>query len=1201
MNGDYYGSQKDATVTNHFRIGIGAGNERGLLNRYQTDYGYRWTTGLSDATAGEQFYQILDELNGVYRLSIGQYNNGQPSTNNQTVINSAGTGAVVLNGSNNAGTGGVEIGSGGASESTVATISNTGNAQFNGTLQVGGATTFSATPTVKNQADAEIDATLWAGLTTSQKESLIYKDWNGNSQWYMQKDASNNWALNSATGGLDSFKAYQSTNSGDTYIDASNSTGAVRVNYENGSGAAFNIYGGNSSTLYASFTGTTAIRFPGLAASSGHFCLQVDNSGNISNTGSACGSGSGGSNGTINSGNSGQIAYYTASGTTIGGTSAVSVAAGGTGATSATGALANLGGLPTSGGTLTGAVTGPSFSGNVNGVYSVTAYGAVGDCTGDGSTSGCTHNDTAIQNAINAAYTTGGSVYFPTNPSASGQTVYYTSQAINPKGVSMYGPPGGAGTSENLASLQSVAIRGAPGADVFDIPDPGSSATALASKAFSVRDLSILVDDTTNASSSFTNRFPGRHCFDAAMTVSTAVLTSSTQCEFQPGDVGQPISVAGAGASGATLVTTVSSWQSATQVTLAASASTGVTSAATYISVANLPVTQTIGNCGFAMDASAHAGDYNGSGPSGASFTNVNINTIDNEPSNYTCAYFFQGNAGPYQTVFNHGYAGGEFGFIFVPANTSAGQSNSCQGICDLNVISNVWIGASYPFIAYGGNHETLRDFQISNELYGPQILWGNGAAASNKPYDWHIDIPEMETASSTCQSGTAANHFRVAGVGHVIDRIGTPYCTGGVAPTIQWDANDTSTANFNLGTLLGALNISGNNNDFRLPTLAGASYVSGNLNVTGTGNKLITGENGSPFDGIQPAREQYASGSTSAFGPPQLSRGSIVFDRRHDFINRSPASYYFNDEDLWLWPNEMGGPSGAGSQGTVVTDSTSDSGNALQIGAAGGQVIESNGTTWSIGNQIPAGLIRVYFKIKASSSISYAPYVDLGPPSYTSECTVPTMSLTTSYQVGWCDANLAGDSGTGLLLGFPTPSTGTVNVAWIAIRPWQTDASTTSLQIGQTGTPVSGNQGNGALVQHSTGSPASGSIAAFDANGNTVAATATGSGNAVLATGPILSAATLTGATTMQGNVTLENGANTNQTLAIQPGTSTDETGAVEFNNYSGSSEWQLRKDASNYLRVTDAVNSLDREVLYQNGNTMINAGAGSKCSGHQ
>jgi hypothetical protein len=343
LNGDWYGSQQDSTVTNHYRLGIGLGNERGLLDRYQTDFGYRWTMGLSDAAGGEQFYQILDELNSVYRLSIGQLNNGQASTNNQTVINSAGTGAIVLNGSTNSGTGGVVIGSGGASETTVATINSAGNAQFNGTLQVGGTSTFASSTMVKNQADAEIDQFLWAGLTTSQKESLIYKDWNGNSQWYMVKDQNNNWALNSAVGGLDSFKAYQSTNSGDTYVDASNPSGVVRINYESGSGTAFNIYGGGSGTLYASFTGANAIKFPGLAASSGLDCLQVDDSGYISNTGSACGSGSSSLNGTVSSGTAGQIAFYAASGTTVGGMNSVPVAAGGTGASTAGGALANLG------------------------------------------------------------------------------------------------------------------------------------------------------------------------------------------------------------------------------------------------------------------------------------------------------------------------------------------------------------------------------------------------------------------------------------------------------------------------------------------------------------------------------------------------------------------------------------------------------------------------------------------------------------------------------------------------------------------------------------------------------------------------------------------------------------------------------------------------------------------------------------------
>ena len=348
LNGDWYGSQKDATVTNHWRLGTGVGNERGLMNEIQTDYGYRWTEGYTDATAGEQFYQVQDLMNNVNRLSIGQYNNGQSSTNNQTVLNAAGTGAVVLNGSNNSGTGGVVIGSGGPTETTVATIDKTGNAQFTGMLQVGGVSTFINTPTVKNQVDAEIDAVLWAGLTQSQKESLIYKDWNGNSQWYMEKDASNNWELNSATGGLDSFKAYQSSNSGDTYINASNSSGAVRVNYETGAGTAFKIYGGSSGSLYASFTAPNAIEFPGLAATIGANCLQVDNSGYISNIGVPCGTGNG--NGTVSSGNAGQIAYYTANGTLVGGVSAVPITAGGTGAANGSAALQNLGAFAYPGG-----------------------------------------------------------------------------------------------------------------------------------------------------------------------------------------------------------------------------------------------------------------------------------------------------------------------------------------------------------------------------------------------------------------------------------------------------------------------------------------------------------------------------------------------------------------------------------------------------------------------------------------------------------------------------------------------------------------------------------------------------------------------------------------------------------------------------------------------------------------------------------
>ena len=160
------------------------------------------------------------------------------------MLNAAGTGAVVLNGSNNAGTGGVVFGSGGSTETTVATVDGSGDATFNGTLQVSGASTLKGSATVKNQADAEIDSTLWAGLTASQKESFIYKDWNGNSQWYMVKDTANNWELNSAIDLTDHFKAYQN---GETMLNA-NGTGYVSVNREAGSGTGgFLVFSGGSS------------------------------------------------------------------------------------------------------------------------------------------------------------------------------------------------------------------------------------------------------------------------------------------------------------------------------------------------------------------------------------------------------------------------------------------------------------------------------------------------------------------------------------------------------------------------------------------------------------------------------------------------------------------------------------------------------------------------------------------------------------------------------------------------------------------------------------------------------------------------------------------------------------------------------------------------------------------------------------------
>jgi hypothetical protein len=306
--------------------------------------------------------------------------------------------------------------------------------------------------TVRNNADAEVDYYLWPGLTTSQKGSYTYKDWNGNSQWYMVKDASNNWALNSAVGGLDSFKAYQSTNSGDTYIDASNTTGHIRLNYESGSGSETDIYSGSSANLVAAFLGPTSIKFPGLAASSGHFCLQVDTSGYLTNTGAACGSGSGsgGTSGTINSGSAGQIAYYTASGTTIGGTNAVPLTSGGTGATSASGAVANL--LP---GVASDGNNGLTVTGSVKAAESIPALSPWCDIRSQGAViDGATPIDSAVQACINlvvSAYGATGTVRLSCAAPGGNAGCYWA----NPEALTK---PGGLYSQVNLEIEGAVAL-----------------------------------------------------------------------------------------------------------------------------------------------------------------------------------------------------------------------------------------------------------------------------------------------------------------------------------------------------------------------------------------------------------------------------------------------------------------------------------------------------------------------------------------------------------------------------------------------------------------------------------------------------------------------------------------------------------------------------------------------------------------------
>ena len=304
----------------------------------------------------------------------------------------------------------------------------------------------------------------------------------------------------------------------------------------------------------------------------------------------------------------------------------------------------------------------------------------------------------------------------------------------------------------------------------------------------------------------------------------------------------------------------------------------------------------------------------------------------------------------------------------------------------------------------------------------------------------------------------------------------------------------------------------------------------------------------------------------------------------------------------------------------TAVADATSA---ASFTGSLAGDVAGTQGTTTVA--KINGGAVPTSANMLATNASGQPTAATAHNESVPRNCTTTNSGNAYSCSTSPTFTPVAGDS---ISIDFNAANTGSATLAvngaaTTTIKKWGNSSSLAAndvlaghwISATYDGTywQLEGQLGNANATQINGGAvPASASVLGTNASGQPMSVATTGSGSAVLAASPTLSAPTVSGtlagasetlsgtlsvsgAATMQGNATLQNGTNSNETLAIQPGSSADQIGALQFNNYSGTAEWQVRKDASNYLRVTDAVNSLDRVILPANANTTINAGAGA------
>ena len=239
---------------------------------------------------------------------------------------------------------------------------------------------------------------------------------------------------------------------------------------------------------------------------------------------------------------------------------------------------------------------------------------------------------------------------------------------------------------------------------------------------------------------------------------------------------------------------------------------------------------------------------------------------------------------------------------------------------------------------------------------------------------------------------------------------------------------------NAHFAQTVGHLNIGGVMNDFSFDAGTGFSFPLTSINDTGFGNSCRVGYIVPPFGNQQSALWHACSGVNS--------RQNLAFAHKADFVtNGDEAAPYNNQDDLWIWPQDITGNNLNLPRSIMVADSTSESGVYAKVnsvtnlvnlqGTATGLIVGQSDT----GPNVPATEVHVCVKAKADSGTGN-PYFQF-LVSGAGNIGQINPALTTSYLTSCWDVNLTSYTGQNASI-YVIPGSGfTVDLAWISIHPW--------------------------------------------------------------------------------------------------------------------------------------------------------------------